>query len=137
MFDWALLFYIWGNCPESPTNIKVRFLKKGLSEVIDYTKENLHHLFGVNPNQVCDYKEIAGDQSDNYLSIKGVDEKTTLKWLNEFNNIEEIMEKAKKDPSIKVNQKLIEGEKEGLFFRKLATIMTNIDLEKEYDKSLY
>ena len=60
-------------------NIKVRFLKKGLSEVIDYTKENLHHLFGVNPNQVCDYKEIAGDQSDNYLSIKGVDEKTTLK----------------------------------------------------------
>ena len=47
------------------------------------------------------------------------------------------MEKAKKDPSIKVNQKLIEGEKEGLFFRKLATIMTNIDLEKEYDKSLY
>ncbi len=47
------------------------------------------------------------------------------------------MEKAKKVPSSKVNQKLIEGEKEVLFFRKLATIMTDIDLEKEYDKSLY
>lgn len=118
-------------------NIKVRFLKKGLSEVIDYTKDNLHSLFGVNPNQVCDYKGIAGDPSDNYLGIKGVGEKTTLKLLNEFNNIEGIMEQAKKDPSSKVNQKLIEGEKDALFFRKLATIMTDIDLEKEYDKSIY
>ena len=118
-------------------NITVRFLKKGLSEVIDYTKNNLHSLFGINPNQVIDYKGIAGDPSDNYLGIKGVGEKTTLKLLNEYGNLENIVEMAKKDQSSKVNQKIVEGEKEALFFKKLATILINIDLAQDYDKSSY
>ena len=118
-------------------NVTIRFLKKGLTEVIDYTKDNLHDLFGVYPSQICDYKGIAGDSSDNYLGIKGIGEKTTLKLLNEFHNLEEIIENAKKDPSNKINQKLIDGEKDALFFKKLATIITDIDLNTEYDKSLY
>ena len=118
-------------------NVTVRFLKKGLSEVIDYTKNNLHSLFGINPNQVIDYKGIAGDPSDNYLGIKGVGEKTTLKLLNEYGNLENIVEMAKKDQSSKVNQKIVEGEKEALFFKKLATILTDIDLAQDYDKSSY
>ena len=118
-------------------NITVRFLKKGLSEVIDYNKNNLHSLFGIYPNQVVDFKGIAGDPSDNYLGIKGVGEKTTFKLLNEFGNIENIVENAKKDPSNKLNLKLIEGEKEALFFKKLATIITDIDLKEEYEKSSY
>ena len=118
-------------------NVTIRFLKKGLTEVIDYTKDNLHDLFGVYPSQICDYKGIAGDSSDNYSGIKGIGEKTTLKLLNEFHNLEEIIENAKKDPSNKINQKLIDGEKDALFFKKLATIITDIDLNTEYDKSLY
>ena len=118
-------------------NIKVRFLKKGLSEVIDYTKDNLKTLFGINPNQVTDFKGIAGDPSDNYLGIKGVGEKTTFKLLEEYGNLENIIENAKKDQSSKINQKIVEGEKDALFFKKLATIITDIDLTKEYDKAEY
>ena len=118
-------------------NVKVRFLKKGLSEVVDYTKNNLKNLFGINPNQVTDFKGIAGDPSDNYLGIKGVGEKTTFKLLDEYGNLENIIEMAKKDQSSKINQKIVEGEKEAVFFKKLATIMTDIDLNKEYEKAEY
>lgn len=118
-------------------NVKVRFLKKGLSEVVDYTKNNLKNLFGINPNQVTDFKGIAGDPSDNYLGIKGVGEKTTFKLLDEYGNLENIIEMAKKDQSSKINQKIVEGEKEALFFKKLATIITDIDLNKEYEKAEY
>lgn len=64
-------------------HVHVCFLKKGLTETIDYTKANLHELFGLNPDQITDFKGIAGDPSDNYKGIQGVGEKTTMKLLNE------------------------------------------------------
>lgn len=117
--------------------VTVRFLKRGLTEVIDYTKDNLKNLFGIYPSQVTDFKGIAGDPSDNYSGIKGVGEKTTFKLLDEYGNLEKIIEMAKLDQSSKVNQKIVEGEKEALFFKKLATIITDLDLENEYQKSEY
>ncbi len=117
--------------------VHVCFLKKGLSETIDYTKNNLHDLFGLNPDQITDFKGIAGDPSDNYGGIKGVGEKTAMKLLNEYGHLEEIIEHCKEDTKPKINQKILSGEKDALFFKKLATIDTTMDMEEDYKKSIY
>lgn len=118
-------------------NIHVCFLKKGLSETIDYTKQNLHELFGLNPDQITDFKGIAGDPSDNYKGIKGVGEKTTMKLLNDYGHLEGILEYCKANPKPKINQKIIEGANEAEFFKKLATIETSLDVKEDYEKSIY
>ncbi|MBQ8143007.1 MAG: DNA polymerase I [Bacilli bacterium] len=119
------------------SQVHVCFLKKGLSETIDYTKDNLHSLFGLNPDQVTDFKGIAGDPSDNYLGIKGVGEKTAMKLLNDYGHLEDVLAYCRENPKPKVNQKILEGEKDALFFKKLATIETDLDMKEDYQKSLY
>lgn len=118
-------------------NVHVCFLKKGLSETVDYTKNNLHELFGLNPDQIADFKGIAGDPSDNYKGIKGIGEKTAMKLLNEHGHLEDILQYCKENNASKTNQKFIEGEEDALFFKKLATIDTEMDMNENYQKSLY
>ena len=118
-------------------NVHVCFLKKGLTETIDYTKANLHTLFGLNPDQITDFKGISGDPSDNYKGIKGVGEKTTMKLLNDYGHLEEIIKHCQEDQKPKVNQKILEGADEARFFKKLATIETTLDVKQDYEKSKY
>lgn len=118
-------------------NIHVCFLKKGLSETIDYTKANLHDLFGLNPDQITDFKGISGDPSDNYKGIKGVGEKTTMKLLNEHGHLDDILEYCRQNPGPKINQKILDGAKEAEFFKKLATIETTLDMSEDYKKAEY
>lgn len=118
-------------------NIHVCFLKKGLTETIDYTKNNLIELFGLNPDQVTDFKGIAGDSSDNYKGIKGVGEKTAMKLLTEHGHLEEILEYCRAKPEVKLHQKILDGEKDALFFKQLATIDTDMDMREDYEKSIY
>lgn len=118
-------------------DVTVEMLKKGLTETICYTKANLKELFGLYPNQIVDFKGIAGDPSDNYKGIKGVGEKTAFKLLEQYGHLEEILKHCKEDPKPKVNQKFIEGEKEALFFKRLASIYTELEMKNSYDQSLY
>lgn len=117
--------------------VHVCFLRKGLTDTIDYTKNNLKELFGLNPNQIADFKGIAGDPSDNYAGIKGVGEKTAMKLLNDYGHLEEVIAHCREDRKPKINQKIVAGEKDALFFKELATIITDMDMSEEYDKSLY
>lgn len=118
-------------------HIHVCFLKKGLTDTIDYTKANLHELFGLNPDQITDYKAIAGDSSDNYQGIKGIGDKTAMKLLNQCGHLEDVLQYCKDNPTSKTNQKILEGEKDALFFKRLATIITDIDMKEEYSLSEY
>lgn len=118
-------------------HVTVEMLKKGLSETVCYTKGNLKTLFGLNPDQIVDFKGIAGDSSDNYKGIKGIGEKTAMKLLEQYGHLEGILDYCKKNPDNKTNQKIIAGEKDALFFKSLANIYTDLDMKEDYDKSLY
>ncbi len=118
-------------------NITVETPKKGLSETVVYTPFNLKELFGLNPDQITDYKAIAGDPSDNYKGIPGIGEKTAIKLLNEHGHVEDVIAFAKAHADSKTNQKIIDGEKDALFFKHLATIDTTLDMKEDYEKSIY
>lgn len=118
-------------------NVIIEVPKKGLKETILYTQSNLHELFGLNPDQITDFKGIAGDPSDNYKGIAGVGEKTAKKLLNEHGHLEELIQYCKEHQDSKINQKIVAGEKEALFFKHLATIDTDIDMKEDYEKAEY
>ncbi len=117
-------------------NISIIVPKKGLSETITYDKNNLLPEYGLNPDQITDFKGLAGDSSDNYGGIEGIGEKTAKKLLNKYGHLEEIIEFCKTDKS-KTSQKILEGQDEAIFFKKLATIDCDLDMEEDYRQSAY
>src|SRR5690242_331445 len=65
-------------------HVIVMAAKKGITEVTEYTVEEVIQRFGVLPEHVPDYKGLVGDTSDNIPGVKGVGEKTAKKLLAEY-----------------------------------------------------
>jgi len=55
-------------------------------------REGLKEFFGVYPEQIVDYLMLVGDASDNIPGIPGVGEKTALKLIEKYGNIERMVE---------------------------------------------
>ncbi len=117
-------------------NISIIVPKKGLSETIVYSKDNLLPEYGLNPDQITDFKGLAGDPSDNYNGIEGIGEKTAKKLLNTYGHLEDIIEHCKTDSS-KTSQKILAGQDKALFFKHIATIDCDLDMEEDYKESSY
>lgn len=112
-------------------------------------KAEVHHIEGVNPEQIPEKKGICGDASDNIPGIKGVSDKTAIPLINEFGTLDNILAALDnlsdedfsskiKELSIKRNpSKLIkDGRELGRLSVDLATIRRNVKVPEslsEYD----
>lgn len=73
-------------------NTSVIIMKKGPGNYQVYTPETLHAEKGLTPRQIVDLKGLTGDTADNYPGVKGIGEKTAVKLLDEFRDIEGILD---------------------------------------------
>jgi DNA polymerase I len=56
--------------------------------------DGVEEKFGVKTSQISDYLSLIGDSSDNIPGVPGVGPKTAVKWLNEYGDIDSIIENA-------------------------------------------
>lgn len=103
----------------------VYITKKGISETLQVTLENMEEIYGYGPDKVPDMKGLMGDSSDNIPGIKGVGAKTALKFIKAYGNIEGLY-KSIEEVKGKMKEKLIAGEDIAYLSRDLATIKTDI-----------
>jgi len=75
-------------------------------------------------DQVIDLLALMGDVSDNIPGIKGVGEKTAVKLIQQFGNVENILANVDKIEG-KLKDKVREGAEMARISRKLATIITD------------
>ena len=61
--------------------------------------------FGVSPEQIIDYLALTGDKSDNIPGVPGVGPKTASKWLQQYKNLQGVIENAD-DVKGKIGEKL-------------------------------
>ena len=106
----------------------VWFTKRGISEAVIVTPQNIKEVYGVYANQVTDLKALMGDSSDNIKGVAGIGEKTAKKLLEEYQTLENVLEHAK-DQTASVSKHLIEGAEDGRLSKMLATIKTDVDLK--------
>ncbi len=76
-----------------------QLVNKNTSLVNTMTNEHLDNdgvkaKFGVSPSLIIDYLTIIGDKADNIPGVDKVGPKTALKWLNEFNSLDNIIKNA-------------------------------------------
>ncbi|MBR4082040.1 MAG: DNA polymerase I, partial [Clostridia bacterium] len=70
---------------------ELMFTRTGISETILFTPAKVHEEYGFSPEQVTDWKGLAGDSSDNIPGIPGVGDKTAVKLLQKYGTLENIL----------------------------------------------
>lgn len=116
--------------------VTVRLIKKGMSDIVDFTPEKMKEEYGFSQDYMIDYKALVGDTSDNIKGIPGVGEKTATKLILEYGHLENIIEAA---PTMKgkIGETLINNQDIGRHAKELATIKTDIELPFRVKDTLY
>lgn len=89
--------------------------------------------YSYTPEQVIDYKALAGDSSDNIPGVRGIGDKSALKLLGEFGTLSNIYENLENVPE-KFRKKLVADKENAFKSQELATILTDVDLPFEPER---
>ena len=125
--------------------VSVWFTKKGITDTIVVTPQNIVDVYGVRANQVVDLKSIMGDSSDNIKGVAGIGEKGAKKLIETYGSLAGVYEHLDEITG-KQKENLINGKESALLSQQLATINTSVPLEIEladleynfpFDKSVF
>jgi len=67
---------------------KVFTMKRGLTDSVLYDAKIVKQRYGLEPEQMIDFKALRGDPSDNIPGVKGIGEKTAIELLQEFKTLD-------------------------------------------------
>jgi len=115
-------------------------LKRGLSDGIIYTPDEVIKRYGLTPNQLVDYKALKGDPSDNIGGVPGIGEKTAISLIKQYENLDnlyqkiEANDKSTKSISPKLLEKLKANKDIAYFSRHLVMIQQDIDIDFDLDQ---
>ncbi|MDL0432429.1 DNA polymerase I [Marinobacter sp. TBZ242] len=91
-------------------------------------REGVIEKFGIAPEQIVDYLALVGDKVDNIPGVNKCGPKTAVKWLQTWDNLDDIIEHADEVKG-KIGEYLREARETLPLSRELATIRTDVDLE--------
>ena len=74
--------------------VTVLYPKKGMTDLARMTPAAVLDKYGLTPEQYPDFAALRGDPSDNLPSVPGVGEKTATKWIQEYGNLDALLENA-------------------------------------------
>lgn len=117
-------------------NTEIMFPKKGITETISISKDNLKDIYGVEPWQVIDLKSLMGDSSDNIPGVSGVGEKTALGLIEKYSCLDGVYENIDKITG-KLKEKLIVDKDKAYLSHYLATIVTDKKLNFALEDFVY
>lgn len=86
---------------------------------------NVRAKFGVNPDQIVDYLTLIGDPVDNVPGVPKVGPKTAVKWLNEYQTLDHLINKASEIKG-KVGEYLRESIDNLALSKQLVTIQQTV-----------
>ena len=99
-------------------DITVLMTRKGISDMTRFTPAEVMVKYGLTPSQYPDFAALRGDPSDNLPNIPGVGEKTAIKLVQQFENLDNLCDRVDEIPG-----------KTGIAVREhLANVMRNRQL---------
>ena len=106
------------------------------NDYIIYDRNTFKDTYEVEPIRMIDLKALMGDPSDNIPGVAGIGEKTAIKLIKEYDNIDNLYEHVDEIKG-KVKDKLIEGKKSCYISRDLATIIKDVKLGFSLEDTKY
>ena len=93
----------------------------GVDEVVE--------KFGVGPEKMIDLQALAGDSTDNVPGVPGIGPKTAAQLLDEYNTLEELLERAGEIKQNKRRENMIEFADQARISKRLVTLDQNTPLD--------
>jgi len=120
------------------TDTKVYTMSRGLLDSVIYDEAAVRDRYGLNVDQMIEYKALRGDPSDNMPGVRGIGEKTAVELLQEFQTVEKLYKNINsKKISDRIRQLLIDHKDDAVMSRDLATIRRDIDLDIDEKKLVF
>jgi DNA polymerase I len=109
-------------------HVKIYSLRKvdNQQEILD--RAGVQLKFGVPPERVIDVLALMGDSSDNIPGIRGIGEKTAVKLIQEYGDLEAVLAKAAEIKPKGVADKILANVEMARLSQELATIHTDVPL---------
>lgn len=89
--------------------------------------------FGVTPDKVIDVQALAGDSVDNVPGVPGIGVKTAAQLINEYGDLETLLERAEEIKQPKRRQNLIEFSEQARISKQLVTLAQDVPTDEELD----
>jgi DNA polymerase I len=115
--------------------VKVFYPKPGgsFSDAMTYDEAAVKQKYGVSPAQIADLKALKGDPSDNIPGVPGVGDKTALKLVQQFGNVEQMLARAEEIEPAKLRDKIKESVELVKRSKELATIVIETPVTLDFD----
>ena len=95
--------------------------------------EGVEAKFGVGPERVIDVQALAGDSVDNVPGAPGIGVKTAALLINEYGDLETLLDRAEEIKQPKRRQTLIDNRDQILLSKQLVTLKADMDLPYSLD----
>ncbi|MFZ5981209.1 MAG: DNA polymerase I [Candidatus Zixiibacteriota bacterium] len=113
--------------------VKIYNPKKSADNAELYGPDEVKTKFGVLPEQVIDKLALMGDSSDNVPGVPGIGPKTADKLLEEFGNLEKVLNEYDRIKSKNIRDKIEKNIELAILSKKLVTIDVNAPIEYDFD----
>ena len=107
----------------------ILYTRKGLSDTVVVDEAYIAEKYGVSPGQLIDVKSLMGDASDNIPGVSGVGEKTALRLVAQYGNLENALAQAETGEKGKLRERLLTQAEQARLSRTLAEIDRRVPLE--------
>lgn len=95
--------------------------------------EEVYEKFGVGPEKMIDLQSLAGDSTDNIPGVPGIGPKTAAQLLDEFGDLETLLERAGEIKQNKRRENLIEFADQARISKELVTLKNDVPLDIPLD----
>src|SRR5436190_4920318 len=115
-------------------DVRVMTTSRGVTDTKIYDRDGVVERYGVPPELVTDLIGLKGDTSDNIPGVPGIGDKTAAQLLQEYGDLEGVLANIDKISGAKRKENLTNHAEDARISKRLATAITNIDVELELDE---
>lgn len=116
---------------------QVYAMSRGINEAVLYDEQAVRARYGLEPEQIIDYKGLRGDPSDNIPGVKGIGDKTAVELLQEYDSLENIYDNLDKIAKERTKLLLTESKDNAFLSKQLATIKIDVPIALDLDHARF
>ena len=112
--------------------VNVYTLGRGIKDSVVYNTEKVVERFGVNPEQMNDFKALTGDVSDNIPGVPGVGKTTAAELIQKYQSIENLYSELATDTAVvkpKIKEALKQNKEKAFLSLKLVKTDKNVPID--------
>lgn len=114
-------------------HVRVMAPRRSFGDTIIYDEDRIRQRYGLAPEQLVDYKALTGDTSDNVPGVRGVGDKTAIKLLQQYGDLEAIYDHLDEVSSTRFRNALQQGRDDAFLSKHLVTIVRDVPVRLDLE----